>query len=379
MKIVVDENVPFARETFGRVGDVTLLHGRRIGPADVRDADALIVRSITRVDEQLLADSRIRFVGTATIGVDHVDVEYLRRRGMAFASAPGSNANSVAEYIVAALLRSAHTRRTALEGATIGIVGVGNVGTRVAEKAQALGMRCLLNDPPKQRETGDANLIPLERAVSDADYVTLHVPLERSGPDATFGLAGESFFNMLRPGAVFLNTARGEVVDERALAAALDGGRISHAVLDVFEREPNIDPEIVRRAFIATPHIAGYSYDGKIAATMMLYVALNEWLKQPAKPVGLVLSSPPRLEMTVRTEPDEDVLREMVSAAYDITADDRALRAVIRKPDPGAAFDALRKSYPQRREFEHTSVVLPKQRTSLVEKARRLGFQIETQ
>jgi erythronate-4-phosphate dehydrogenase len=379
LKIVVDENVPFARETFGPLGDVTLLHGRRIAPADVRDADALIVRSITHVGEPLLAGSGVRFVGTATIGVDHVDQPYLRSRGIAFASAPGSNANSVSEYITAALLLSARARQTTLEGSTIAIVGVGNVGTRVAAKAEALGMRTRLNDPPKQRQTGDARYVTLDRALRDADYVTMHVPLERSGPDATLRMAGAAFFTRMRDGAVFLNTSRGDVVEEPALTAAIDAGSIAHAILDVFEHEPAIDAALVRRAFLATPHIAGYSYDGKIAATMMLYAAMHEWLKRPAPPVALTLVDPPPVDLRERTEPDEDLLRDMVSSAYDITRDDRALRDALGQPDPGAAFDALRKSYPRRREFPHTSVVLPKQRAALIAKARGLGFAVETQ
>ncbi len=378
---VVDENVPFAHETFGRLGPVRLLPGRRITADDVRDVDVLIVRSVTRVDRRLLEGSRVAFVGTATIGCDHVDVEYLRERGTGFASAPGSNANSVAEYVTAALLRSAAARGVTLAGSTIAVVGVGNVGTRVVAKAEALGMRAVLNDPPRQRETNDPVFVPLVDALATADYVTLHVPLERRGPDATVGMASDRFFETIRPGAVFLNTSRGAVAEEGALAAALDSGRISQAILDVFQHEPEIDPGIVRRAFIATPHIAGYSYDGKVAATLMLYTAVCRWRQRPeAIDISPLLPAPgvPRVDLTDRDGTDEDLLRAAVSAVYDIEEDDCALRHAVAQPDRGVQFDLLRKRYRQRREFHHTIVVAGHHRETLAQRAARLGFRVQT-
>ena len=379
--IVVDENVPCAVETFGALGTLRILPGRRISPHDVRDADALIVRSVTRVDEALLGGSAVRFVGTATIGCDHVDLDYLKSRDIAFASAPGSNANSVAEYVTAALLLSAQARRTTLDGATMAVIGVGNVGTRVVEKAEGLGMRCVLNDPPRCRQTRSPAFVTLPGALAKADYVTMHVPLLRGGPDRTEGMARAAFFSAMRRGAVFLNTSRGAVVDEAALAAALDSGHVAQAVLDVWQGEPAIDPAMVRRAFLATPHIAGYSFDGKVAATSMLYVAFLAWLGLEQS-MCLEAASPTdasRLDFSGRAEADEEVLREAVSAAYDIQADDRALREAVAEPERAARFDLLRKTYPQRREFHHTTLVLPRDRDSLARKAARLGFRTETQ
>jgi erythronate-4-phosphate dehydrogenase len=381
LSILVDENVPFALESFGQFGTVRVRPGRLISPADVRDADVLIVRSVTRVDETLLSGSSVRFVGTATIGCDHVDLDYLKSRGIAFASAPGSNANSVAEYVTAALLLSAQARRTTLEGATIAVIGVGNVGSRVVRKAEGLGMRCVLNDPPRRRATGDATFVALPDALAKADYVTLHVPLLRGGPDRTEGMARPAFFGAMRREAVFLNSSRGAIVDEAALAAALDSGHVAQAVLDVWQGEPAIDPDMVRRAFLATPHIAGYSFDGKVAATSMLYVAFLAW-RGLGQSMCLEAASPPdapRLDFSGRGEADEELLREAVSAAYDIQEDDRALRQAVTAPDRAARFDLLRKTYPQRREFYHTTIVLPRERDSLARKAARLGFRTETQ
>ncbi len=323
LKIVVDENVPYARETFGSLGSVTLVHGRKINPDHVRQADVLIVRSITRVNEDLLGGSRVRFVGTATIGVDHVDLGYLQRKGVAFYSAPGSNANSVSEYIVAALLLAADRTARRLEGCTIGVVGVGNVGSKVVQKAEALGMRCLLNDPPKQRETGDPKYLPLEALFRESDFISLHVPLERQGPDATINLAGTAFFRSLKPGSVFLNSSRGQVVDEAALKAALFDQRVRLAVLDVWQNEPGIDPDMARHAFLATPHIAGYSFDGKVAATGMLYEAVCSWLGQA--PLvdwrGLMPPPPvPTVDLTGCAGSEEDLLRTAVLACLRYSA-----------------------------------------------------------
>jgi erythronate-4-phosphate dehydrogenase len=255
-------------------------------------------------------------------------------------------------------------------------------------------MRCVLNDPPKQRNSGDPAFVALDEALSQSEYVTLHVPLEHAGPDGTVGLAGRAFLDKMRPDAVFLNTSRGAVVDEEALAAALDSGRVSHAVLDVWQREPDIDPHIVRRAFLATPHIAGYSFDGKVAATAMLFRALCRWLDAAGpntrtRPtcsdldLSSLLPSPPvpRVDLRERTENDEDLLHAAVSAVYDIKEDDRALRGVFvtaARDTVGAQFDLLRKTYKQRREFCHTTVLLPGKRDALFRKMASLGFRAET-
>jgi erythronate-4-phosphate dehydrogenase len=384
LTILVDENVPLALESFGRLGTIRVRPGRQMTPADVADVDVLIVRSVTRVDDALLRDSPVRFVGTATIGCDHVDVDYLRSRNIAFASAPGSNANSVAEYVAAALLLSAGSRDTSLAGKTMAVVGVGNVGSRVAAKAEALRMRCVLNDPPRQRQTGDPVFVPLDAAIREADYVTLHVPLEARGPDATVGMADRRFFDTMRAGAVFINTSRGAAVDEAALGTALDSGRVAQAVLDVWQNEPAIDSRLVRRALVATPHIAGYSFDGKVAATLMLHSALCEWL-DPREAHALDLSGElpppavPRIDLSGYRGTDEDLLRVLVPAVYDIQEDDRALREAVARPDAAARFDWLRKTYKRRREFHHTTAVIPRRRDSLVDSAARLGFRVETQ
>jgi erythronate-4-phosphate dehydrogenase len=380
LSILVDENVPYARETFGRLGAVKLLPGRLITTAEVRKADALIVRSVTRVDSDLLDGSPVKFVGTATIGFDHVDTRFLADNRICFVSAPGSNANSVAEYVVAALLEMSRRRGVPLEGSKLAVVGVGNVGSRTVEKAEALGMRCLLNDPPKQRETGNPKYLTLPDVLSEADYVTVHVPLTREGPDATWKAVNESFFQSMKAGACFINTSRGRVVDEADLVKATKSRRVPLAVLDVWEGEPNISPQTVEKVMLGTPHIAGYSFEGKVAATVMLYRALCARFGVCAE-VGmkdLLPASPvPYIDLSVISGSDEELLRVAVPQLYDIVADDRNLRrAMTAKERRGIEFDLLRKNYPKRREFYHTTLALPKGRSALARKAAGLGFQI---
>ena len=247
MKIVADENIPYAREAFSHFGDVTLVPGRNIPP--LGDTDALVVRSITKVNESLLSGTSVKFVGTATIGIDHIDREYLRENGIGFASAPGSNSNSVAEYVTAALLEYAAERKMELAGKSIAVIGVGNVGSKVVRKCGAMGMTVLKNDPPLKDATGDQSFLPL-KDVLGADFVTLHVPLTREGEYPTFHMAGSDFFSGMN--SVLLNTSRGRVVDERALSTAL-GKNVASAILDVWEHEPDVDhalaetPKIIKR------------------------------------------------------------------------------------------------------------------------------------
>ena len=380
MRIVADENIPYAREAFGTLGDVELVAGRSVTATTVCECEVLACRSVTKIDRDLLDGSAVRFVGTATIGIDHVDIGYLRRRGIAFASAPGSNANSVAEYIAAAMLVLARRGGFELAGKTLGVIGVGNVGSRVVAKAQALGMRVLRNDPPLWRQTGDAGYLPLD-ALFEADFLTLHVPLTREGRDATWHLADAAFIERMRPDAALVNSSRGAVVDGSALGDALARGAIADAVLDVWEGEPVVDPALLERVAIATPHIAGYSFDGKVCATEMIYRAACKAVgAEPTWSGADVLPPPPvpRLEVDCTGRPDEDVVREAVLGIYDIEADDRGLRGLpADAAERGPFFDRLRKTYPERREWHNTTLALSGASEALQAKLAGLGFRVE--
>jgi len=360
MKIVADENIPYVEECFGSLGEVRCLSGKLISPRELTDADVLLVRSVTGVNADLLAGSDVKFVGTATIGVDHVDAEYLKARDIGFASAPGSNANSVAEYVVAALLELAGRKGFTLQGKSIGVIGVGNVGSRVAAKAEAIGMEVVRNDPPLRRESGDKKYRPLAQALT-CDVVTVHTPLTYQGSDRTYHLCGQDFFSSLKDGCVFLNTSRGAVADTGALKAWLKGGRAGGMVVDVWENEPSIDRQLLEMVDIGTPHIAGYSLDGKVKGMIMIYRAVCEQFNiEPRFDARDFLPSPEVEELTLDAAAgkDDQTLLKAVRAVYDIRDDAERLAKMTDKPgtERSSYFRMLRKQYPVRREFYNTLV-----------------------
>jgi len=381
MKIIVDENMPYGREAFSTLGEVVTMPGRAMDAAAVADADILAIRSITKVNAALLEGSKVRFVGTATIGEDHVDKAYLAEKGVGFSSAPGCNANSVGQYITEALLELAAAYDFRLHGTKLGIVRVGNVGSRVLNKASAMGMKCVLNDPPLQRQTGDEKYRPIDE-IFDCDIITLHVPLTKEGPDATYRLVDEIFLRRMKPGSILINSARGAVVDGTALEEALSGGHLKAAVLDVWEDEPNVDLELFEKVFIGTPHIAGYSFDGKVNGTRQIYEAACAFLSlEPTWDPSPLLPAPecPEVRVNGATENAEATLREAVRSVYDIWNDDKAMRGLfdVAEADRGALFDKLRKNYPRRREFFNTRAVITPRNPELELIFSGVGFQCE--
>ena len=381
MKIVADENIPLLEEAVGPVGEVHALPADAITPEAVADADALLVRSVTRVDATLLDESRIRFVATATIGTDHVDTAYLARRHIGFAGAAGSNARSVAEYVLAALCVLGKRTGRRLRDLAVGIVGVGNVGGRLARMLEALGLAVLRNDPPLARRTGDPRYLPLD-ALAEADVVTFHVPLTRTGRDATWHMVNGRLIERLKPGVWLLNTSRGAVAETDALADAADAGRLGALVCDVWEGEPDIPSALLKRADLATPHVAGYSYDGKAGGTRMVLEALCEHfgIERPWDPAPHMPPPPvPRVEVDAGAGLEE-ALGRAVRAAYDIERDDRRLRGMLRRPsaERAAYFASLRREYPVRREFPATTVALAEADTEVADALRAVGFTVET-
>lgn len=391
MKIIVDENIPFGKEAFGALGEVIILSGRAITADVLKDTgtEVLLVRSVTKVGHELLKHSSIKFVGTATIGTDHIDLEFLKKENIGFSSAPGSNANSVAEYIVAALLFLAKVKKSKLKDKTLGVIGVGNVGSRVVTKAQSLGMKVLLNDPPLARATGENKYVPLE-SIFNADILTLHVPLTKKGEDATYHMVNEEFLSKMKPDSILINSSRGSVVDETALKPALRDKCIAAAVLDVWEHEPSIDIEMLKLAALGTPHIAGYSFDGKVNGTFMIYKALCKHLniepqwnpdevffneKQPS--LSLVNLSQ-NVEKVEQSEQVKDLIDRLVRQFYDIRKDDNNLRKItqLAANEQGAYFDLLRREYPVRREFQSADVKLSRDDKKLSEVLLSLGFRI---
>ncbi len=378
MKIVADANIPYVSECFSSIGEVTVVGGREMTPWIVADADVLLVRSITPVGVDLLAGSKVRFVATATIGFDHIDIDFLRQNKIGFVSAPGSNANSAAEYVIAGLLEIGRRHDIDLEDKSIGVIGVGNVGSRVAQKCDAMGMRVYLNDPPLQRQTGDPKYLPIEE-LYDCDIITVHTPLTFGGLDKTYHLVNEDFFNSLKDHCVFVNASRGGVVDSGALKKTIRSGRLRAVVLDVWENEPNIDTELLGMVDIGTPHIAGYSLDGKIAGLMMIYRATCEHFgAEPKFGAEDFLPEPivPEVRMSSDIANEQQALWNAVQKVYRIDRDDENLRQIlnISVEETGPHFDSLRKNYPVRREFQNTKVIVKDVRSALVKKLRGIGF-----
>jgi erythronate-4-phosphate dehydrogenase len=381
MKIVCAASVLLGREAFGTLGATHVVPDRQINRATLRDADALIIRSKTDVTRELLEGSRVSFVGTATAGFDHLDVDYLTKAEVAWYAAAGCNANSVAEYLTAALLHVAQRRSFPLEGRTLGIIGAGHVGRRVAHQAQLLGMRVLLNDPPLALKTGDAVYRPLGEILPQCDVVTLHTPLARHGPFPTAHLVNCRFFGQLKSGAIFINAARGEVMDTASVRLALEQRVARHAILDVWEHEPIITRDLLAAADLGTPHIAGYSLEGRLNGTVQCYRELCRFTETAPRwtpPRAITHPALPPITLDATGLSQEEALSRVILAAYDITADDRALRNGATPDDKawGAHFDALRQNYPERREFAAHHVRLQNATPALLEILRGFGFQL---
>ncbi|MGB7931847.1 MAG: 4-phosphoerythronate dehydrogenase PdxB [Gammaproteobacteria bacterium] len=379
MKIIADENIPAVAQAFGTLGEVTLLPGRMLRSQDVRAADVLLVRSVTHVGRELLHGSRVRFVGSATIGFDHVDLDYLQSRSIGFATAPGSNATSAAEYVVSALLALGEREGFSLARRTIGIVGCGNVGSRVRDRLAALGCDCLINDPPLRERGGHDAFVGLDD-ILQADIISVHVPLERSGRHPTRHLFDESFLQRMKPNAVLINTSRGAVVDNAALDALLARRRDLCVALDVWEGEPAIDMRLLEKVTLGTAHIAGYSLDGKLRGTEMIYRAACDYLGcAPRWDAAAVLPAANTLDLRGLPGGDDlERLRAAVFNAYDIRADDERLRELLRLPpaERPAGFDRLRKEYPVRREFAATTVIVDADAGRLCGLLRGIGFNV---
>ena len=377
MLIAADSKIPFLKGVFEPYADVRYLDPGEFAPETVRDADALVIRTRTKCDAALLEHSRVSVIATATIGTDHIDIPWCERRGIAVRNAAGCNAASVAQYMTSALLRVSLRHGVDLRGRTLGIVGCGNVGSKVAAAARTLGMNVLVNDPPRAQREGAAGFVELETIRREADFITFHVPLTPYGPFRTLRLADEEFFLGLKRKPFFFNTSRGDVADGSALKAALITGRVAGAVLDVWHDEPEIDRELLSMVDYGTPHSAGYSADGKANGTAMAVEAVARGLGHsgmieslPQIRADILAKVPAPAHPVVAIDPaSANAVSDAVFASYDVADDDAALRAA---PED---FEALRGSYRVRREFPaYTAKLDGPAPEPLREMLRGLGF-----
>ncbi len=376
MKIVADENIPFVREMFSDYGDVITCPGRSISREIIEDATILLVRSVTPVTQSLLEGTSVRFVATATIGIDHIDTEYLKANNKGFAYAPGSNAESVAEYVLSALMTLSTQLRKPLSSMKLGVIGTGNVGSKVFHHAEILGMDCLLNDPPKKRLTGSDIYLSRDEVLANSDIVTIHVPLTLAGEDATVAMVNDEFLSKMKKGAVLINTSRGNIIDEKALKARRSS--LGGCILDVWQNEPAIDIETLELSTIGTPHIAGYSFDGKIRGALQIYhSACAYFFRRPVWNLPDEIHSEGAVEIDVRNSSEPFI--DAVTKAYPILDEDMRKFEFLEKSseEQPAFFDSLRKNYRRRNEFSHYLVICSKNQSREALVLSELNFKVE--
>ena len=349
MKVVCDSAIPFLKGALEPYCQVVYVHGSEICREMVMDADALVIRTRTRCNATLLEGTKVRFIATATIGYDHIDTQWCESNGIRWTNAPGCNSWSVQQYIGSLLVTLSRTLGFSFRERTLGVVGAGNVGSKVARLAALLGFRVLLCDPPRARREGSGQFVSLDEIISRSDIITLHVPLIRDGEDATFHLFDDSRLASMNRNQILINSSRGEVVDGAALKNALAQKKILAASLDVWENEPQIDTQLLSLLFTGTPHIAGYSVDGKATGTTMSVQALGKFFDLPCRDweVTKVPQSVQPSEFSIDTtgKTPQEVLADAILHTYDIRTDDAALRANT------ASFEKQRSNYPVRREF----------------------------
>ena len=371
MKILADAHIPYLKGVAEQFGEVKYLPGNKFTKEAVKENDVLIVRTVTHFDEKILDGSNVKLICSATIGYDHINTNYCDNNNIAWRTAPGCNARSVEQYVTASLMRMAQKHNFQLKDKTIGIVGVGNVGKEIARACALLGMKVLLNDPPRQESENADYFVDLDTLQKEADIITFHTPLIRRGLHATYHLADTTFFSNLTKKPIIINSSRGAVVDNQALKHALKNENVSGAIIDTWENEPNIDIELLQMVDIATPHIAGYSADGKWNATRMSLQNINNFFQLGKDPIALLPIVEPQnssIDLTDCTD-EEEQLRKAVLYSYDPLRDSELLK---KQPEK---FYYFRSHYPLRREYKAYKV--KNLNNEIRTLAKELGFNIE--
>jgi erythronate-4-phosphate dehydrogenase len=376
VKIIADDKIPFLKGALEPYAEVIYLPGQEITRDAIVDshAVALLIRTRTKCNENLLHDTNVRFIATATIGFDHIDTRYCEDNNIGWTNAPGCNSSSVQQYIASALLTVASDFKFSLKDKTLGIIGVGNVGSKVAKFAKILGMNVLLNDPPRARREGDSEFVNFEHILRDADILTVHVPLTLDGEDMTFHLFDHSAFEKMKKGSWLFNSSRGEVVSTAALKDTLESSKLAGTVIDVWENEPQIDPDLLAKVYLATPHIAGYSTDGKANGTAMVVNSLSSFFRLPPVkwyPGNVPEPAYPEIVIDGTGRSDEDIIREAVSRTYRIKVDNDKFRL------SPSSFEKQRGEYPLRREFPAYKVSLLNSSDNTGSLLEKIGFRID--
>jgi erythronate-4-phosphate dehydrogenase len=374
IRIVADDKIPFLRGALESFANVTYMPGRQINRDALEHADAILIRTRTKCNAELLEGTPVKFIASATIGFDHIDTVYCEEKNIRWTNAPGCNSTSVQQYIASALSRIASDSNFDLKERTLGIIGVGNVGSKVERLARILGMNVLLNDPPRERKENGNVFVSLEKILRESDIITLHVPLNMDGEDKTLHMFDNETFKKIRKGCWLINSSRGEVIDTDALKDAISDEILSGLVIDVWEKEPEIDIPLMHMAYLATPHVAGYSTDGKANGTSMIVRAIGEWFNIPTNgwfPSDIPGPADPVVSIDNSDKSDEEIIRKAVLHTYNIMEDDVKLRF-----DP-SRFEKIREEYPVRREFQAYSVRLKSGSAILAKMLSEIGFRLE--
>ena len=373
IKIIADQDIPFLKGVFEPYAEIEYYPGNNITNMVVKNADALIIRTRTKCNSDLLHGSTVKFISSATIGFDHIDTNYCEKNKIIWTSAPGCNSSSVQQYMAAALIYISEKYNFSLRERTIGIVGVGHVGTKIVKLAEYFGMTVLLNDPPRARNEGLCGFISLEGILRDCDIITFHVPLNMTGEDKTYHMIGENLLEKVNPGTIVINTSRGEVADTGALKKVLRSGKIAGVIIDVWQNEPEIDIDLLNLVDIGTPHIAGYSADGKANGTSMSVQALSRYFNLGIdnwRPANIPVPDNTVIDIKNRSSSGEDIIAEAVINTYNILED------VMRLRKSPATFEKQRADYPLRREFDSYSVKLDRKDRDTERILRRMGFRV---
>lgn len=375
IKIVADNKIPFLKGVLEHYADVEYYDGFKITNQVLKDADALIIRTRTKCNAELLNNTSIKVIATATIGYDHIDTEYCENHNIKWLNAPGCNSSSVMQYIASTLLTVAVKNNFELSKYTLGVIGVGNVGSKVARLAETLGMKVLLNDPPRMCQENSSQFVSLNEIIKQSNIITFHVPLNKEGTDKTLHLADDSFFEKLNKGTMIINSSRGPVVKTSSLKNAIKNRIVSNVVLDVWENEPNIDRELLEMTTISTPHIAGYSADGKANGTSVCVNAISKYfdlgIKENWYPVDIPgPDNSSNISIDSNNLTDQEILYRAVCATYNILEDNDRLKS---SPE---TFEKQRGNYPIRREFPFYNLELNTSRSKIIDTLKNLGFKI---
>jgi erythronate-4-phosphate dehydrogenase len=373
MKVVADHKIPFLKGVLEPFSNVIYLPGNEITREHLKDADGLLTRTRTQCNEKLLAGTNVKFIASATIGFDHIDTAWCEKNGVLWTNAPGCNAGSVYQYVASVLVNLSKKHGFNFSDRSLGVIGIGNVGRKIVKLGEWLGMRVLLNDPPRARKEGPCGYVSLEGIIRECDIITCHVPLNIEGEDKTFHLINEDILRKLHPDTILINSSRGEVIDNKALKTIIKEKRIAAAVLDVWENEPNVDKELVEMLDIGTPHIAGYSADGKANGTSMVIQSLSKFFNLPltrwfAEDVPL----PDKTELTIdcKEKTPQEVLAQAILFTYNVMDDDRRLRSSVD------TFEQQRGNYPLRREFHAYDITLVNSHSNIQKILTGLGFKV---